>query len=789
MSFSIDTQPSVRIEKLKKSFLDHVPHMCCQRAEIYTKVYKEYECQPMIMKRAIALKETLRRMDIFIDDGEMIVGYPASKPRSAEVFPEISFHWINELDEFDTREYNQLKVLPEVKEKLREIYPYWRGKTLTDKFQVLRPENVKNAFQTGLLSNPHEWSGLAHVAPDFKIILQKGIKGILEDINDHKSKLKPYQPDYFGKMAFYSACEEICNGVLIFAERYKVLALEMAEKQNDSTRKSELLEIARVLAKVPLYPAETFHEALQSFWLIQLIPQIESNGFSITPGRFDQYMYPFYQADIEKGNITREWAQELLDCLWLKFCEILRVDDKKAAEVNAGYASGQNLVVGGIDSKGKDSTNDLSYMCLTSNAHIGLHQPNFTVRVHKNTPDEFLTGVVECISKGNGMPQLLNDELIIPSLMNFAIPLKEAREYIPVGCDEITVYRMWARCNGGYINFAKVLEVTMNNGKDILNEKQAGLEIPVDGLKNFDEFKEAFIKQLKNGIEMQVTEANLTDFIHKEILQLPFISMFVDNCIQKGRDVTDSGAYYNTTGLVGVGAATCGDSLHAINEIVYNQKRLSLAQFRNILKNNFAEEEVLRRYITDRLDKFGNDSDEVDSLVKDITDVFFDELEKYTNFRGGRFWPALYSVAAQVGLGDATAATPDGRLARFPLSDGLTPMYGQDKLGPTAALKSVCKVDLVRCPNGVIVNQRMMPGIFKTKNGIEKMKQLIRSFVDINGFHWQFNVINNDILKDAQINPENYKGLVVRVAGYSAIFVQLSKKAQDSVIARNEADL
>jgi len=789
LNIDIFSKSTDRVEKLKNKFLGYSPQMCCKRAEIYTEIYKAYEAYPVILKRAIALKETLKRMDIFIKDGELIVGHPASLPRSAEVFPEINFRWVNELDEFETRESNRLKVAPEVKEKLLEIYPYWKGKMLTDKFQLLRPQNIKNAINCGLLSSSHEGSAFGHIAMDFRKVINNGIKGILEDIRQQKNKLKTFEPDYFEKEIFYTACEEVCSGAIAFAERYRNLAEAMAEREENVQRKSELLEIARVVKRIPMYPAENFYEALQSFWFVQLIPQIESNGFSISPGRFDQYIYPFYKDDIENGRLTQEWAQELLDCLWLKFNEVLRVDDKKKSELNSGYALGQNLVIGGIDADGKDVTNELSYMCLLANVHVGLTQPNLTVRLHKNTPDVFLTKVVQTISKGNGMPQVLNDEVIIPSLMNYGIPLKVAREYIPVGCDEITVPKMWGRCNGGYVNFAKVLEITINNGRDLLNEIEAGLDIDATKLEDFDEFKKVFMDQLSNAIEMQVTEANLTDLIHKEVLPLPFVSIFVDDCIKTGKDVTNSGACYNTTGLVGVGSATCGDSLYTIKEMVYNQKRVTLSQLKDVLRDNFEGQEFLHQIIINKFPKFGNDNDEVDSLVVEVTNKFFDELEKYINYRGGRFWPALYSVTAQVGLGDKTSATADGRLSREPLSDGLTPMYGMDKLGPTAALKSVVKVDLLRSPDGVIVNQRITPSIFKSESGFEKMKQLLRSFVDIGGFHWQFNVVSNDILKDAQLHPEKYKGLVVRVAGYSAIFVEISRKAQDSVMSRNAASL
>lgn len=781
-------EPTPRIKMMKERFLGYESNMCCQRAEIYTEVYKKYVNSPLVITRAIALKEVLKHIDIFIEDGELLVGHPAALPRSAEVFPEVSFHWISEIDDFPTRECNRLQVDDKVKNTLLQLYPFWEGKTLSDRFNVLRNDEAKRALSAGLLSNPHEWSTLAHVGLDVNKMLKKGVLGILEDISCIKKYIPETDPTYHDKMIFYRAIEIICQAIVEYAARYRELILKQIERETDSVRKDELTSMSNVLARVPLYPARSFHEALQSFWFVQLIAQIEGNGFSISAGRFDQYMIQYLEHDLEKG-MTIENAIELLDCLWLKFCEILRVDDKKAAEVNAGYAAGQNLVVGGVNEEGKDATNILSYLCLIANKHVGLHQPNFTVRLHKNTSEEFYNETVSSIANGNGMPQVLNDEIIIPALLAKGFSLKEARDYIPVGCDEITVPKMWGRCNGGYLNFVKVLEISLNGGKDMLGDIPIGKPEPISSFTSFENLKASVYNRLQYAIALQVSEANLTDIIHRDLLPLPFISLFVDDCISKGCDVTAGGARYNTTGLVGVGSANFGDSLYAIKKLVYDDKEMSLSELRDILINDFESQEIVQQRIINRLPKYGNDIDEVDSYIVELTNRYFDELENYQNSRGGLIFPALYSVTAQVGLGSATAASADGRKKGLPLADGLTPMYGRDVSGPTAALKSITKIDLVRAPNGVIVNQRLSGSILSSRSGREKMKLLLKSFVNIGGFHWQFNIIDNKDLLEAQKHPENYRGLVVRVAGYSAIFVELSKKAQDSVIARNAAAL
>ena len=785
----LGSEPTDRVKNLKNQFLGRDPWMCCERAVIYTEIYKKHENMPMIVKRALALRETLSRMPIFIETGEVIVGHPASKFRAAEVFPDVNMAFMKDLDTFWTREHNRLRVTPEVKETLRSIEEYWRGKTPTDLFAELRPEAGKAGVAAGLLSFSHEWSGLAHVAMDYRKILEKGIDGIRRDILKEQRALAVTDPEYAYKSAFYRAGLEVCEGALIFAERYRALAAELAATEPNPIRREELRLMADILSRIPREPAATFREAIQSVWFLQVIPQIECNGYSITPGRFDQYMWPYLKRDLEAGRIGMDEAQELVDMLFLKFSEIMRVDSLSVAEINAGYASGQNVAVGGVDVNGNDATNPVSHMCLIANYHTGLHQPNFTVRLHKGTPPAFLEQVIESISCGNGMPQILNDELIVRSLQEKGMTLSEAREYLPVGCDEITVHGHWARCNGGYVNFAKALELTLGEGRDLYRGVEAGLPLPVGDCDTFEKFLSVFDRQMVHAIDLQICDGNLADHIHQKIMPVPFVSLFMDDCIRKGRDVTDGGARYNTTGPVGVGTATVADSLLAVRKLVYEQKKLTLAQYRDMLARNFADDELQRQYILNRIPKFGNDIDEVDDLAVHVTNVFFDELDRHKNYRGGDFWAALYSVSAQIALGNATAATPDGRLAGLPLSDGLTPMYGMDTSGPTAALKSEVKINQLRSPNGVIINQRFTRNLFMSPKGREKLAQLFRSFVDLGSFHWQFNIVDNETLRKAQESPEEYRSLVVRVAGYSAIFVELSLKAQNSIIERYESDI
>lgn len=583
----LPAKPTERVIKAKEMFLEENPEMCCQRAIIYTEVYRNLSGRcPTILLRAKALCRTLEELPIFIQPQEVIVGHSASRPRSAEVFPEVNINFTDEIDQFETRKYNRLRVRPEVRASLLEIAPFWKGNTPHDYLMRQRTAAIQNAYVCGLLSDPHEGSGFAHVAMNYQQLLQFGINGMLERVRKQRDTLNRSDPAYDGKLAFYDAEEEVCVGVLVFAERYRRLEKKMAAQEKDPCRKVELTAISRVLARVPAQPASSFHEALQMVWLMQLIPQIESNGFSISLGRLDQYCWPYLKADLAAGTITLEQAQELLDLLWLKFCEILRVDSRDAAEVNAGYyVAGQNIEVGGVER---------------------------------------------------------------------GIPLQEARDYIAVGCDEISVHGHWARCNGGYINLPKVLELTLGNGTD----PKSGVSMfhPDDAEpKSFRQLMNRFYSYFQQGIALQVEETNITDGIHKELLPLPFVSLFWDDCVANGRDCTNGGAHYNTTGLVAVGTATVVDSLEAVRQLVYRGQRLTLNEFARILKDNFRDREPLRQFILNRIPKFGNDVDRVDILAVEITDMFANQLERFENSRG-QFWPALYSVSAQVGW--ATPAEP-----------------------------------------------------------------------------------------------------------------------------------
>ena len=787
--FDLSEQPSERIKRMKESFIQTRANMSVERAKILTASYLENESAPIELKRARGLADILRRIPIFIEEDELLVGHPAASKRGAEVFPERHMDWVYNIEEFETRDFNSLHVPPNAQSELLEIYPFWKKRSIRHRLMESRPSFVEAALSNGLTINPHQWNGLGHMAPEYEMILSHGLIEIRKQAEQSLAALELGDIQYYEKSNFFRSMILLVDATADYAARYAELAEEQMHDASPKRRK-ELEKIASVCRRVPLYPARDYHEALQCCWFLLLIPYLESNGFSISLGRMDQYINPYLTHDLDREVLSIAEAQELLDMLYLKTCEVLRVDDSSFAWSSAGYSVGENLVVGGVDRNGRDCTNLFSFMALNANMHIQLHQPNFTVRLSDNTPDVFLAAVARAISKGNGMPQLLNDEVIIPALLAKGIPLERARDYAPIGCDEITVSGLWGRCNGGYLNFAKVLELTLNEGKCMLSGEQVGLKTPpVSAFQTFEDLLAAFFQQFDYAVALVVNEANRTDWVHKELEPVPFLSMLCDGCMENGLDVAMGGARYNSTGPVGIGTANAADSLEAIRKAVFEEKRFTLEQIVHMQQLNFEGFETERLYLRNKIPKFGNDVEEVDSLAVLITNRWFDQLEKYRNVFNGQMWPALYSVSAQVSAGNVTAATADGRLATLPLSDGLTPMYGCDLHGPTAALRSVSKVDTMRSPNGVIVNQRLNPSVFRTEQGFEKFQALLRSFVNMRSFHWQFNCIGSETLHAAQEDPDSYRDLVVRVAGYSAIFVDLSKKAQDSIIARTEAEL
>jgi pyruvate formate-lyase/glycerol dehydratase family glycyl radical enzyme len=780
-----------RGQRLRRRVISARPHLCIERARFVTESYRETEHEHILSRRVKAFESIMRNMSVFILEDELIVGHQASRQRSAPLYPEFAVEWIaEEIDLFETRPQDRFIVPDEVKKEfLHDIYPYWKGRTLSDRVHSYMTEEIRlQRFVGGVFNiSGHEDNGLGHVALDYRKVLQEGLRGIIADIESRLTTLELWRPEDYRRMIFYEACMSMCESAITFANRYAVRAWEMAKDEKDAVRREELVRISEICKRVPEHPARTFHEALQSFWFLQLLPQIYDNGVSISPGRLDQYMYPYFAADIEEGIMSRERAQELLESMWVKLTEPIKIYRAEDAAFHAGYPMGQNLCVGGVGPDGIDATNDLSYRCLEAHSHMLLMQPNFTARLHLRTPHTFLMKVCEAIRLGNGMPQITNDEVVVLALTGIGISLPEARDYVPIGCVETAPPNVWGRLNGGYLNLAKIVELALNNGKCRISGELVGPETG-DPCRfgSFDEVMEAFRVQMQYTMEHQVTWDNLIDRAHAEFMPTPFTSIMVGDCIEKGRDVTEGGARYNYTAPYGVGIANAGNALYAVKKMVFEDKTVSMEELIDALDTDFRDREDLRQLLINKVPKYGNDIPAVDRLAREVADIFLDAMQGYETYRGGPFVGSFIPVASYVALGRATGATPDGRRAREPLADGISPSNGTDLEGPTAVFKSVCALDHRRIPNGVIFNQKIHPQVLATDEGMAKFAELIRSYITLGGCHVQFNVVTADTLRDAQRNPEKHQGLVVRVAGYSAFFNEIHRDVQDSIITRTE---
>ncbi len=780
-----------RNQRLRENIINAKPLLCIERAQLVTESYKQTEGMCIEMRRALAFDHILSNMKILIFPEELIVGNQAEAQRSAPLFPELAVEWIREeLDDFTDRPQDPFYTSDEVKRIfLEEIYPYWKGKTLSDRVMEQMSEEMKlqrfdaQVFSLGL----HEEGGLGHVLFDYEQLIKYGFRGFIDQIKEKIASLDPTKPDTLSKKRWYEATIICLEAEIKYAHRLADEAARQAAEETDEIRKAELERLAAMLHKVPEYPADTFYEALQSMWIPQITSQIYDNGVSITPGRVDQYLYEIYEKDIREGRATKAQQQEVLECFWMKLTEAIKIYRLADCKIHAGFPMGQNLVIGGVTPEGDDATNDLSYRCLEAHKHMHLMQPNFSVRMHKNTPEDFLQSVIEAIKVGNGMPQIDNDEAFIPALMNIGVSAEIARDYAPVGCVEINPKRTWGRVNGGYFNLAKPAELALTDGFDNISGKQVGPHTgkPED-LKTFEDVLHAFEEQVSYATALLVAENQIIDQVHAEMDPVMLVSSFVGGCIESGTDVTRGGAEYNWTAPLGLGVANACDILYSVKKTVFDDKMFTMQEIVDAMNTNYEGKEDMRQYLLNKVPKYGNDVPEVDCFARYASDVWFDALEGFEGYHGGPFVGSFVPVAANVAFGYYTGATPDGRLSGTILADGISPSNGMDHNGPTAAMKSISKLNHLRIPNGVIYNQKFNPSAVATPEGTTKFAKLIRTYINLGGGHVQFNMITADQMKEAQEKPQEYKSLVVRVAGYSAFFNELSRPVQDSIITRTE---
>ena len=831
-----DIPKTERIQRLVDHLYEHMPVIESARAKLLTESYKATENEPIITRRAKAFAHILRHIPIIIREDELIVGSSTLAPRGCQTYPEFSYQWLeDELDTVETRSADPFYIAEETKEELREVHKYWKGKTTSElALSYMAPEVVRAIEHNIFTPGNYFYNGVGHVTVKYEEVLAVGYEGIIKKAEQELSECNVGDGDYAERSHFLQAVILSCQAVIEYARRYSTLAQEMAERCTDAARKEELLRIAENCSRVPAKGAQNFYEACQSFWFVQQLIQLESSGHSISPGRFDQYMYPYYKKDMENGNISREFAQELMDCIWVKLNDLNKCRDAVSAEGFAGYSLFQNLIAGGQNKEGEDVTNDLSFMCIQASVHVRLPQPSLSVRVWNGSPHEFLIKAAELTRTGIGLPAYYNDEVIIPSLQNRGLSLEDAREYNIIGCVEPQkAGKTEGWHDAAFFNMCRPLELVFANGED----KGEMVGVPtgeVTEMSSFEEFYNAYKKQMEYCISLLVNADNAIDVAHAKRCPLPFLSCMVDDCLKRGKSVQEGGAVYNFTGPQGFGIANMADSLFAVRKLVYEEKKVTMEEMKEALAWNFGKgldqqsvsdtaeavlrkmkdagqkidentvssilkavmnaqpgEEKMKRYeeihnMIEEVPKFGNDIPEVDYFARDVAYTYTKPLQNYKNPRGGQFQAGLYPVSANVPLGGQTGATPDGRYAHTPVADGVSPSAGKDVNGPTAAATSVSRLDHFIVSNGTLFNQKFHPSALSGREGLEKFVALIRSYFDQKGMHMQFNVVDRDTLLDAQKYPEKYKHLVVRVAGYSALFTTLSRSLQDDIIRRTE---
>ena len=827
---------SERITKLIEHLYAKMPEIESARAMLLTESFSQTEGQPTILRKAKAFEHILKNIPIIIRDYELIVGSSTIAPRGCQTFPEFSFEWLEkEFDTVETREADPFYIADKTKAELKKANEYWKGKTTSELATSFMAPETKVAMEHNIFTpGNYFYNGVGHVTVQYDKVLAVGYEGIRKEAEAELAMHNPGDEDYVTRSAFLEAVIISCNAVITYANRYAALAKQMANAEGNGLRRAELLQIAANCERVPAKGATSFYEACQSFWFVQQLLQMESSGHSISPGRFDQYMYPYYKKDLEAGIITREKAQEYIDCIWVKLNDLNKCRDADSAKGFAGYSLFQNLIVGGQDEAGRDVTNDLSFMCIDASAHVFLPQPSLSVRVWNGTPHDLLLRAAELTRTGIGLPAYYNDEVIIPSLMNMGLTLEDARTYNIIGCVEP---QKAGKTNGwhdaAFFNMCRPLELVFTSGVDM------GVQIgpktkPVEEMTSFEEFFDAYKEQMEYFISLLVNADNAIDKAHEVLAPLPYLASMVDDCIKRGLTCEEGGCVYNFTGPQGFGIANVADSLYAIKTLVFEEKKVTLSQYKKALAFNYGKEPgpivtaqvagrlasemmakgmnpspqtiasataaVIKEAVSpsekqffekllemiEEVPKFGNDEEAVDMFAREAAYTYTKPLLKYKNPRGGRYQAGLYPVSANVPLGAQTGATPDGRLAGVPVADGVSPSAGKDVNGPTAAANSVSMLDHGIASNGTLYNQKFHPSALSGEAGLDNFVNLIRAYFDRKGSHVQFNVVSRETLLDAQKHPENYKHLVVRVAGYSALFTTLSKSLQDDIIRRTE---
>ena len=786
-----------RVKRIKEKIVSTAPAICVHRARLVTDAYRETEAEPVVYRRARAVDKILRHMPIYLEDDQLLAGNQASRPRAAPIFPEYSVSWIEEeLETLSSRSGDKFESTAEDREVLRGLIKYWKGKTLQDRAKALQPQDVLTATAMSVI----EWegnvtAGEGHITVDYATIVAKGLGWYIEEIENRQRSLDLAEPENLMKRKFFEAAELTMKAVSAFIERNAQHALNLSRSEPNDARRAELSRLSEVCLHIASGKPQTFYEALQLVWFVHLILQIESNGHSFSLGRIDQYLLPFYLADTASGTISNSEALELIECFFLKMFTVNKIRSYSHTLVVSGYPTYQNICVGGQTTMGADATNDLSYLFLEALAAIRLSEPNFYVRVHDNMDERFLARAAEIVRLGFGMPAFVNDKVIVPSLMNRGVSLDDAMNYATMGCLEVSVPGKWGyRANGKIkLNMLKILEVTLNGGRDpqtglVLNPSERKLGT-FDG---FGSLSEEWQRQVAYYTRLHVVADNINSLATEQLTPDVFCSVLIQDCIGRGKLICEGGAVYDMQSGSQIGLANVGNSLAATKRLVFEDASVSQDELREAMDCNFEtpKGDRIRSLLLNASPKYGNDDDYVDQLTKEAYDAYCLEVEKYKNTRfgrgpkGGGWFPATVTISSNIPAGRKVGATPDGRKAFTPTADGCSPAHNTEMHGPTAVIRSVDKLSTLLITGGNLLNCRLDPSTIRDEEGLKRLVALIKAHFRLYGWHVQFNTVDTAMLLEAQKNPENYRDLTVRVAGYSALFVALDREVQNDIIDR-----
>ncbi len=779
-----------RVKELRKQSLEAVETLSPERAQLLTEFSsQDMELVSTPVHRALAFKYVMENKAVCISDGELIVGEKGVAPKMAPTFPELCCHTLDDLDVLNQREKTSFKVSEETRQYYEEkLIPFWKGKTMRELIFKEMTEEWKSAYKAGIFTEFMEQRSPGHTVLDGKIY-KKGMVDFQAEIRASLARLDYlHDPQAYEKQEELRAMAIAAGAIVRHAERHAEMATALADKEQDEKRKKELIHISQVCRRVPAQAPRNFWEALQYYWFVHLGVTLELNTWdAFSPGRLDQHLLPFYQEGFKDGSLTREEAEELLECFWIKF------NNQPAppkvgvtAEESGTYTDFAQINLGGVREDGSDGVNEVTYLLLDVIEQMRLLQPSTSIQVSKKNPDRFIKRATEIIRTGFGQPSVFNADLIGQELMRMGKSVTDARGGGSSGCVEVGAFGKENYNLTGYFNLPKVLEITLHNGIDPRSGEQLG---PATGdpraFTSIEELYTAFEKQVNYFVEVKARGNNVIERLFARYMPCPFLSILVDDCIAKGKDYHDGGARYNTTYIQGVGLGTMTDALTSVSYHVYDQKTFSMGELIDSLDANYEGKEVLRLMLLNRTPKYGNDDDLADRVMQRIFEIYFKAVDGRRNTKGGEYHINLLPTTVHIYFGSVTGATPDGRMAQTPLSEGISPVQGADHKGPTAVIRSAAKMDHVRT-GGTLLNQKFTPQVLNSEDGLDKLVQLIRTYFRLDGHHIQFNVVDAATLRQAQAHPEQYRSLIVRVAGYSDYFCDLSKTLQDEIITRTE---